>query len=131
VGVDGEHVFAKSALDPIHRHVRLHQKLLGREVRGAEHRDADRGSHLDRLVPREDPVAADHRKKLFGELDRVFGSGAGEEQRKLVAAEARDDVGPANASLELTREAANELVARLMAAAVLDLRSRSTFARRV
>ena len=122
VHVAGEHLVAGAAtrLGPVHRGVRVAQHVLGALVARARQRDADAdaGEHL---------VAAhdDRRGQLLVDpLGHAGGVGLGvdgvEQHGELVAAQARQRVARPQAALEPARGPDQQLVAGLVAHAVID-----------
>ena len=57
---------------------------------------------------------------VVGDLPRLVERATGEQHRELVAADARDGVGVAHALLQERRDLAQQVVARDVAAAVVD-----------
>ena len=119
--VDAEAV-AATLLGLVDRHVRLHHQALGGlgpRVRDRGHPDA-RGQ-AQAPAPEHRPVAPDRLQQLRADLARLVGVGVRQEDRELVPAQARENIGLSHLAAQEVGDAANDRVAGPVAEAVVDV----------
>jgi hypothetical protein len=108
-------------LGPVHRLVGRRQHRLGAAVGfGAEHRDPDADRRPDQ-VRLGGEVLGDLDPQVVTELQRPLDVGLRHQHRELVPGEAGDDVGGADPFAEDGGDAADQVVALLVAEPVVDL----------
>ena len=106
-------------LGPVHRGVGVADQLLG-ALAAAGERDADAGGD-EVLVAGEHERAGEHRRDPLGHLDRVvLAADVLEQHPELVAAEPGDGVACAHRLLQPRRDGGEQLVADVVAEAVVD-----------
>ena len=108
-------------LGPVHRLVGRRQHRLRAAVGfGAEHRDPD-ADRRPGEVRFGDEVVGNLHPQVFAELQCPLDVGLRHQHRELVAGEAGDDVGGADAFAQHRRHAPDQVVALLVAEFVVDL----------
>ena len=110
VGVDDVAV-ASVRLGLVHRAVAGDEDVLAGAARGVEGDRADADGDADEAAAERKRVVAHRLHEVGGDGARLVGARASEQQRELVAADAREHVGRAHPPLEHRRHAAQELVA--------------------
>ena len=83
--------------------------------------DADRGRHRDALALERQAPLADRLEHALGDALRGVAVGVAQQDGELVAAEAGDHVGLADAVVQRAADGADDLVAGLVAARVVDV----------
>ena len=83
--------------------------------------DADRGRHRDALALERQAPLADRLEHALGDALRGVAVGVAQQDGELVAAEAGDHVGLADAVVQRAADRADDLVAGLVAAGVVDV----------
>ena len=118
-GAVDRHAVAPGFLGLVHRLVGVGQQLGVAQV--AEQGDADAGRHADGLLPERRHVLPHGLDQRLGDHGGLLQIGLGQEERELVAAQPRQHIGPAGAMAQLAGDGLEQVVARLVAEAVVDL----------
>ena len=121
--VGGGDVVAVAAglLGRVHREVGGDHQVLDARLLVVEADDADRGRHRDALALERQAPLADRLEHALGDALRGVAVGVAQQDGELVAAEAGDHVGLADAVVQRAADGADDLVAGLVAAGVVDV----------
>ena len=112
---------AAGLLGGVHREVGADHQVLAARLLVAEADDADRGRHRDALALERQAALADRLEHALGDALRGVAVGVAQQHGELVAAEAGHDVRLADAVVQRAADRADDLVAGLVAAGVVDV----------